>query len=67
MALAKEKSTYGVVKPGTLGVKATTVVAPGRSIRVPNAETKQAIAEARAGIGVTRCKDINDLWDKLHK
>lgn len=34
-------------------------------IEIPNAETAKAIKEARAGIGVTRCKDANDMFKKL--
>ncbi len=32
---------------------------------IPNAETIQAIKEANAGIGVTVCKDAQELFDYL--
>ena len=65
MALAKEKATYMAKQPkrGVTVLKNTAC----RLSHEPNEETRQAIMEARAGIGLTRCKDINDLWDKLHK
>lgn len=32
---------------------------------IPNAETIQAIKEANAGIGVTVCKDAQELFEQL--
>jgi len=31
----------------------------------PNKETAKAIEEARKGEGIVRCKDVDDLFDKL--
>jgi hypothetical protein len=31
----------------------------------PNAETRKAMEEAEKGIGLTECKDINDLFNEL--
>jgi DNA-damage-inducible protein J len=35
------------------------------SLKIPNAETKKALDETDRGEGVTECKDIQDLFDKL--
>ena len=66
MALPKAKTAQGPVK----SVKRSSVVkkyAPCPLSHEPNEETKQAIREARQGIGLTRCKDMDDLWKKLHE
>ena len=66
MAIPKTWENHGPVKPEK---RSATVkkYAPCPLSHEPNEETKQAIREARQGIGVTRCKDIDDLWKKLHE
>ena len=34
-------------------------------LSLPNKETAKAIEEARKGEGVVRCKDVDDMFDKL--
>jgi len=65
-ALPKAKETNTTAKP----VKRTRTAkkyAPCPLSHEPNEETIQALREADAGIGLTRCKDIDDLWKKLHE
>ena len=66
MALPKAKETHEVSKTVKTGAAAKKY-APCPLSHEPNEETKQAIREARQGIGVTRCKDMDDLWKKLHE
>ena len=66
MAIPKAKEPTSSVK----AVKRTATVkkyAPCPYSHEPNEETRQAIREARQGIGLTHCKDIDDLWKKLHE
>lgn len=34
-------------------------------LSLPNKETAKAIEEARKGEGIVRCKDVDDMFDKL--
>lgn len=34
-------------------------------LSLPNKETAKAIHEARNGEGIVRCKDVDDMFDKL--
>lgn len=34
-------------------------------LHIPNAETKKVLDEARLGLGVTICNDIEDMFNKL--
>lgn len=34
-------------------------------LKIPNAETQQAMNDARDGVGVVTCRDIDDLFDQL--
>ena len=34
-------------------------------LKIPNKETRKAIEETEAGIGIVECKDMDDLFDKL--
>ena len=64
MALPKAKETHGPVK----SAKRSTAVkkyAPCPLSHEPNEETKQTIREARQGIGVTRCKDMDEFRRRL--
>lgn len=66
MALPKVKQTHDVIKKAKRGAAAKKY-APCRLSHEPNEETIQAMRDVDAGIGLTRCKDINDLWKKLHE
>ena len=34
-------------------------------LKIPNEETMRAIEETEKGVGIVKCKDIDDLFDKL--
>jgi len=34
-------------------------------LKIPNAKTRRALKETDKGIGLVKCKDINDLFKKL--
>lgn len=34
-------------------------------LKIPNDETRQALEESDKGIGLTKCKDVDDLFDKI--
>ena len=34
-------------------------------LKIPNAKTRRALKETDQGIGLVKCKDINDLFKKL--
>ena len=63
MALAKEIATDMAKQPKheVALIKKTAC----RLCHVPNEETRQAIMEARAGIGLTRCKDMDEFRRRL--
>ena len=65
MAIPKAREGHGPVK----SEKYTSVkkYAPCPFSHEPNEETKQAMRDVDAGVGLTRCKDIDDLWKKLHE
>ena len=66
MALPKAKTAQGPVK----SVKRSSVVkkyAPCPLSHEPNEEKKQAILEARQGIGVTTYKSVDEMWKALSK
>ena len=61
MVLAKAKETHNTVKT----VKSEKKQESCLLSHEPNEETKQAIREARQGIGVTRCKDMDEFRRRL--
>ena len=65
MAIPKPRKSHGPVK----SVKHISVKkhAPCPFSHEPNEETKQAMRDVDAGVGLTRCKDIDDFWKKLHE
>lgn len=66
MPLPKARETQNAIKRVKAGVTAKKHPACLYS-HEPNEETKQAMRDVDAGVGLTRCKDINDLWKKLHE
>ena len=66
MALPKTKETHGPVKSAKRSA-AVKKYAPCPLSHEPNEETKQAIRDTDAGIGVTRCENVDDLWKMLFK
>ena len=66
MALPKAKETHGPVKSAKRST-AEKKYAPCPLSHEPNEETKQAIREARQGIGVTTYKSVDEMWKALSK
>jgi len=63
MALANAKETHNTIK----AVKSEKKQASCLLSHEPNEETKQAIREARQGIGVTTYKTADEMWKALEK
>ena len=34
-------------------------------LKIPNAETRQVLKETDEGVGLVKCEDVDDLFDKL--
>ena len=64
MALSKAKEPHNdlnTVKTGAIAKK----YAPCPLSHEPNEETIQALRDADAGIGLTRCNSLDELWRSL--
>ena len=62
-ALAKEKTTYSTKpkKPGVSVIKSTSCPLSHE----PNEETKKVLREASAGVGLTRCNNMDEFRRRL--
>ena len=63
MALAKEKATYST-KPTKHGISVLKSTSCPLS-HEPNEETKKVLREASAGVGLTRCNNMDEFRRRL--
>jgi len=66
MALAKAKETHTTVKTVKRGATVKKY-APCQLSHEPNEETKQAMRDVDAGIGLTTYNSVDELWAAMQK